>query len=166
MPHRNLTLLALLVGASVPGFGGDRAVSTKPVGTMIGTGPVWRDGSPASEFSAPPGAALFGGDVIQTGKAGSAVVRLLSGTSATVAEKSTVVLDVNSGVTARPGASAALDLREGVLTVLSAGRQPTEVILRPPVFDGHIAALDEAALAQALANAAAWLAPVPSGVPG
>ena len=68
MPHRNLTLLALLVGASVPGFGGDRAVSTKPVGTMIGTGPVWLDGSPASEFSAPPGAALFGGDVIQTGK--------------------------------------------------------------------------------------------------
>ena len=129
MPHRNLTLLALLVGASVPGFGGDRAVSTKPVGTMIGTGPVWLDGSPASEFSAPPGAALFGGDVIQTGKAGSAVVRLLSGTSATVAEKSTVVLDVNSGVTARPGASAALDLREGVLTVLSAGRQPTEVII-------------------------------------
>src|SRR5205823_4319318 len=105
----------------------------------------------------PPGTALFAGDVIQTGKAGAALVRLLSGTSASIAEQSRVTLLSGSGpaeqgdshgmvsteqrgshgmvsmpwiradAAARSNAIPTLDLRQGALVAVSGGPEPARV---------------------------------------
>ena len=94
-------LMALLMGVGLggsSGFAAERTTRRAPLGSVTATGPVWLNQPPGRESSGiPPGTALFAGDVIQTGKAGAALVRLLSGISASIAEQSSVTLLSGSG---------------------------------------------------------------------
>src|SRR5438132_4918615 len=89
-------LMALLIEVGLggsSGFAAERTARRAVLGSVIATGPVWLNQPPGRESSGiPPGTALFAGDVIQTGKAGAALVRLLSGISASIAEQSSVTL--------------------------------------------------------------------------
>jgi len=103
LPYRSLlgALMALLIGVGLggsSGFAAERTARRAPLGSVTATGPVWLNQPPGRESSGiPPGTALFAGDVIQTGKAGAALVRLLSGISASIAEQSSVTLLSGSG---------------------------------------------------------------------
>jgi FecR-like protein len=128
------TLTALLVAASLNGLGAVPTGRTEPLGSIAARGPVWLN-QPSGRESAgvPAGTALFIGDVVQTGESGGALLRLLSGASASVAENSNVALISDSASEGGPGGAggiAALDLRRGVLVVLNSGQQPARVSVR------------------------------------
>ena len=152
MLYRSLlgALMALLIGVGLggsSGFAAERTARRAPLGSVTATGPVWLNQPPGRESSGiPPGTALFAGDVIQTGKAGAALVRLLSGISASIAEQSSVTLLSGSGpaeqrgshgmvsmpwmpaeAAARSAAIPTLDLRQGALVALNGGPQPARV---------------------------------------
>src|SRR5439155_14440189 len=154
-------LMALLIEVGLggsSGFAAERTARRAVLGSVIATGPVWLNQPPGRESSGiPPGTALFAGDVIQTGKAGAALVRLLSGISASIAEQSSVTLLSGSGpaeqrgshgipsieqggshgmvsmpwmpaeAAARSAAIPTLDLRQGTLVALNGGPQPARV---------------------------------------
>src|SRR5207247_8591728 len=92
------------------GRSGRRAV----LGSVTATGPVWLNQPSGRESSGiPPGTALFAGDVIQTGKAGAALVRLLSGISASIAEQSSVTLLSGSGPAEQRGSHGIPSIEQG-----------------------------------------------------
>lgn len=116
MPGQRLLqiLTAVLVLAGLNGFaaGGGEAGA---LGSIAGRGEVWVDNQPV-----PPGTALYGGDVISTGKASTALMSLLSGSSATITENSEVALSHGANPTN-------LNLRRGALLVRNPGPQATRV---------------------------------------
>src|SRR5438046_9974639 len=76
-------------------------------------GPWWLNPPPGRESGGvPPGTALFAGDVIQTGKAAAALVRLLSGTAASIAEQSSVTLLSGSGPAEQGGSHRMVSIEQ------------------------------------------------------
>lgn len=106
---------AVLLLANANGIGAGRQDVPRALGFVAAKGEVWVDKLPA-----PPGTALFAGDVITTGKASVAVMNFHSGSSATLTE--------NGEVTLSPDASpTGMNLNRGTLAIRNTGPQPTQV---------------------------------------
>jgi ferric-dicitrate binding protein FerR (iron transport regulator) len=97
------------------GFAAGRQTGVEAVGLVIGKESVW-----VNNQAALPRMAIFGGDVVQTGKNSSAVLNFRSGSAAALEEDSEVALGWAMSPTS-------LNLHQGAMVVHSSGLQPTRV---------------------------------------
>jgi len=105
----------IIILASVDGFAGGREMGVEALGLVTGKDSVW-----VNNQAALPRMAVFGGDVVQTGKGSSAVVNFRSGSTAALAENSEVAVGWNPSPTG-------LNLRQGAMVVRSSSSQSTRV---------------------------------------
>lgn len=115
-------ILSLLAGAlllaNLHVLAAGRQDAPRALGFVAAKGKVWIDKQPA-----PSGAMLFAGDVIATGEASAAVLRMQSGTAATLAENTEAAL--------LPGSSSGqLTLRRGAMVIRSESPQPARVLVQ------------------------------------
>jgi ferric-dicitrate binding protein FerR (iron transport regulator) len=102
----------IMVLASLNGFAAGHLTGTEALGWVTGRNSVL-----VNNQLALPGTAVFRGDVIQTGNASSAIMKLQAGATATVSENSEVALAWD----------ASLNLRRGAVMVHATGPQPARV---------------------------------------
>ena len=105
----------IIIVASLDGFAGDRGTGVEALGLVTGTESVW-----VNNQAVLPRMAVFGGDVVQTGKGSSAVVSFRSGSAAALGENSEIAV----GWSPSP---LALNLRHGAVLVRSSDSQFTRV---------------------------------------
>ena len=109
------TWVVLISLASLPGFSAGRLTPAGALGVITGKDPVR-----VNNQRVLPGTTVFAGDVIQTGAGSSAIVKLLTGTLATVSADSEVALSPDP-------AHVSLNLRQGAILVESPASQPGRV---------------------------------------
>ncbi len=107
--------ILILYLASVPAGAAERLGGEPVLGLITGSTSAAVNGQPLL-----PGAALFAGDVVRTGRGATALMQLRTGVSAALAAESEVIVE-------RAAGEARFALRQGVLTLRSAPHETTRV---------------------------------------